>query len=490
MIVDIKIAKISNHEYFKASIFFIYSLLSGYFLINHAMWRDELQLWLVASKSENLFELVANKQYEIRPYIWFLICWILSRFTQNPEVLKIFNYAVCISLAIVLLYRCKGSLVLRIGFLFGFLTLFGYSAISEEYLLGTLIFIIAVSQIQHQSRHLSVLLVAALLANINLTFAIVSIGIALIPSYSVLMNALNKRFAFLVDLAGIVLYISFFLFSIASMWPPSDFGFRSTSPEFSFLAVKKMAGNTSGALVPFVVGNSVNGQLGNLITYTVAMFAFAAILVLLLSAFKKSAAIGVSTSICMVLLVAWTGIGYANFWWHLGVVFIAYFGFSLISISEWKESERIQKVGQLILAIVLVSQSIALFIGPNLGVVPRMPYSMARESAAYVDSICGNECTVITNDSVTGASISAYLGGKEIFRADRNDFGTFVVWDSKHTYRKSVSWSDLISSASKFSNPIFVTSNMYYPPDGVTVLANFSGAVWANENFLVSRPNL
>jgi hypothetical protein len=490
VIVDIKIAKISNHEYFKASIFFIYSLLSGYFLINHAMWRDELQLWLVASKSENLFELVANKQYEIRPYIWFLICWILSRFTQNPEVLKIFNYAVCISLAIVLLYRCKGSLVLRIGFLFGFLTLFGYSAISEEYLLGTLIFIIAVSQIQHQSRHLSVLLVAALLANINLTFAIVSIGIALIPSYSVLMNALNKRFAFLVDLAGIVLYISFFLFSIASMWPPSDFGFRSTSPEFSFLAVKKMASNTSGALVPFVVGNSVNGQLGNLITYTVAMFAFAAILVLLLSAFKKSAAIGVSTSICMVLLVAWTGIGYANFWWHLGVVFIAYFGFSLISISEWKESERIQKVGQLILAIVLVSQSIALFIGPNLGVVPRMPYSMARESAAYVDSICGNECTVITNDSVTGASISAYLGGKEIFRADRNDFGTFVVWDSKHTYRKSVSWSDLISSASKFSNPIFVTSNMYYPPDGVTVLANFSGAVWANENFLVSRPNL
>ena len=109
-----------------------------------------MQLWLVASKSENLFELVANKQYEIRPYIWFLVCWILSRFTQNPEVLKIFNYAVCSSLAIILLYRCKGSFVLRIGFLFGFLTLFGYSAISEEYLLGTLILIIAVSQIQHQ----------------------------------------------------------------------------------------------------------------------------------------------------------------------------------------------------------------------------------------------------------------------------------------------------------------------------------------------------
>jgi hypothetical protein len=191
---------------------------------------------------------------------------------------------VCISLAIVLLYRCKGSLVLRIGFLFGFLTLFGYSAISEEYLLGTLIFIIAVSQIQRQSRQLSVLLIAALLANINLLFAIVSIGIASIPSYSVLVNALNKRFVSKVDLSGIVLYIGFLLFSIASMWPPSDFGFRSTSPEFSFLAIKKMSAALSDALIPFIARNSVDGQLGNLITYTVAIFAFAAILVLLLSA--------------------------------------------------------------------------------------------------------------------------------------------------------------------------------------------------------------
>jgi hypothetical protein len=329
---------------------------------------------------------------------------------------------------------------------------------------------------------------AALLANINLLFAIVSIGIASIPSYSVLVNALNKRFVSKVDLSGIVLYIGFFFFSIASMWPPSDFGFRSTSPEFSFLAVKKMSAALSDALIPFIARNSVDGQLGNLITYTIAIFAFSAILVLLLSALKKSAAFGVSASICMVFLIAWTGVGYANYWWHFGVVFIAYFGFSLISIPEWKKSKGIQKAGYLISVIVLVSQSIALFMGPNLGVMPGKPYSMARESAAYIDSICGNECTVITNNEVTGASISAYLGGEEIFRANRNDFGTFAVWDSKPG--KSVSWSDLLSSASKFSNPIFVTSNMGDPPAEVIVLSSFTGGVWADEDFLVSKPNL
>lgn len=190
----------------------------------------------------------------------------------------------------------------------------------------------------------------------------------------------------------------------------------------------------------------------------------------------------------MVLLIAWTGIGYANYWWHFGVVFIAYFGFSLISIPEWKESKGVQKAGYLISVIVLVSQSIALFMGPNLGVMLGKPYSMARESAAFIDSICGNECTVITNNEVTGASISAYLGGEEIFRANRNDFGTFAVWDSKPG--KSVSWSDLLSSASKFSNPIFVTSNMDDPPAEVIVLSSFTGGVWADEDFLVSKPNL
>ena len=488
MILERSDTSLKKHRYVKFSILLTYSILCGFFLAKHAMWRDELQLWLVASKSENIFDLISNKEYEIRPYIWFLICWIMSRFSRNPEILKIFNFGVCISLASVLLFRCKSPLVLRTMFLFGFLALFGYSAISEEYLLGTLVFIIAVSQIQNDSRKLSILLLASLLANVNLLFAIVSIGVAVIPSFSILADLFKKRTASTNDMIGILLYPVFFVFSLASMWPPRDFAFQSTSLNFNLLAVKKMSAAVSEALFPFIARNSIHGQLGTAVTYIIAIGAFVSILVLLLCSFKKSTAIGISASACMALLIVWTGIGYGNYWWHFGVVFIAYFGFTLIAIPEWKQSHKLQKFGYTFSLIVLCSQSIALFMGPNLGIFPTRTYSMARDTASYIESICITPCTILTNDEVTGASISAYLDGAEIYRVNRKDFGTFAVWDSN--VGKLVSWSDLLSSAAKFQNPIFVTSNLTDPPDQIVILSEFSGGVWADEDFIVSKPNL
>ena len=183
MEISTQVAKQKNHQLFKWCVVTIYSLISGFFLIRHAMWRDELQLWLVASKSQNLAELISNKQLEVRPYLWFLICWVMSRFSRNPEILKTFTFGASLALAFVIIFRCKNSLLLRIGFLFGFLTLFGYTALSQEYLLGTLIYIIAMLCIQNKSRHLYILLLASILANTNLLFAIVSIGVAWVPSY-------------------------------------------------------------------------------------------------------------------------------------------------------------------------------------------------------------------------------------------------------------------------------------------------------------------
>ena len=488
MVLRSQVVQNDSRRALKVLVILLYSVLCGFFIAKHAMWRDELQLWLVASKSENLIDLISNKEYEVRPYLWFLICWIMSRFSRNPEILKIFNFGVCIALATILLFRCKNSLILRIVFLFGFLMLFGYSAISEEYLFGTLIFIFAVSQIQNDSRRFGILITASLLANVNLLFAIVSVGIAGAPSYSILVDLLTRRPVDKRDLFGVFAYPGFFIISLASMWPPNDFAYQSTSLNFNVLAVKKMFAALSEALFPFIARNSLQNLLGTAVSYTVAFFALAAIVVLLLCSFKKSTAIGISATTSLVLIVVWTGIGYATYWWHFGVIFIAYFGFTLISIPQWKYTYKLQKFGYAFSLVVLVSQSIALFMGPNLGAVPSKQYSMARDTASYIESICINPCTVLTNDEVTGASISAYLDGAEIYRVNREDFGTFAVWDSK--IGKSVSWGDLLSSAAKFPNPIFVTSNLINPPEQIVVLSEFLGGVWTDEDFTVSKPNL
>jgi hypothetical protein len=127
--------------------FAIYAMITGVLSLRHAMWRDELQLWLVGSKSNSLTELIQNKRYEIRPYIWFVICWCFSRFTSNPEILKLFNYLLSLCFAYILLFKFKQNLSIRVIFLFGFLPIFGYSVIAEQYMLGSLIFLILIRRI-------------------------------------------------------------------------------------------------------------------------------------------------------------------------------------------------------------------------------------------------------------------------------------------------------------------------------------------------------
>ena len=484
MEISTQVAKQKNHQLFKWCVVTIYSLISGFFLIRHAMWRDELQLWLVASKSQNLAELISNKQLEVRPYLWFLICWVMSRFSRNPEILKTFTFGASLALAFVIIFRCKNSLLLRIGFLFGFLTLFGYTALSQEYLLGTLIYIIAMLCIQNKSRHLYILLLASILANTNLLFAIVSIGVAWVPSYLILQDIQSKHSTRKSDAFGIPLYLGFFMFSLVSMSPPSNFNFHSTSLSIDLLAFKRMIVAASSALFPFVKPNRFSEYFWSPFTSLIMILTITAILVLIICSFKRSTAVGLSSAICMTGLILWFGIGYALYWWHFGVLFIAYFGFAVIVIPGWNQTRRIQKLGYALTVIILVSQSIALFVGPRLGIFPYRQYSMARDTASYVKKICENKCTVITNSEVTGASISAYLES-DTYRPHRDAFGSFAIWNEKMDQR--VSWNDLIASAKKFDNPIFVTSGLENPPHDIEILSEFMGGVWESENFIVSR---
>ena len=479
-----QVAKPKDHQLFKWCAFTIYLLISGFFLSRHAMWRDELQLWLVASKSENLTELISNKQLEVRPYLWFLICWVMSRFSRNPEILKTVTFGVSVALAFVLIFRYKNSLLLRIGFLFGFLTLFGYSALSQEYHLGTLIYFIAMLCIHNRSRYLYIFLLAAILANTNLLFAIVSIGVAGVPLYSIFNDLRSKSSIRTSDAFGIPLYLGFFMFSLVSMSPPSNFGYQSTSLSMDLLAFKRMIVGASSALFPFMKPNRFSEYFWSPFTFVIMVLTITAILVLIICSFKKSTAVGLSSAICMTGLILWFGIGFAGYWWHFGVFFIAYFGFAVIAIPAWNQTRRTQKLGYVLTLVILVSQSSALFVGPSLGLFPYRQYSMSRDTALYVQKIC-EKCTVITDSEVTGTSISAYLES-DTYRPSRAAFGSFTIWDKN--VDRSVSWDDLIASAEMFDNPIFVTSDLHDPPNNIAILSEFMGGVWEDENFIVSKP--
>ena len=488
MILKSQLSRVRGTSRFMVLLALLYLLTSGYFLLKHVMWRDELQLWLVASKSNSFADLYQNKQYEIRPFLWFLICWVLSRFSKNPEILKIFNFAVAIALTWTLLFSSRKHRLIKAGFLFGFLPLFGYGAISQEYFLGTLVFLLAITFIENKRRDILIFVFAGILANINVLFAIASIGIAGIPAFSVLNFVKQNKTVRHSGAYGLFVYVGLLVLSLLSMRPPEDFAFKSTSLNTDPKSIKLMVSAVSDAFFPFIPRNTIDGNLGVLFAYSIGAVALGALCLLIWCSFNKSLAVGISILTAMSLLLIWSGIGYASYWWHFGVLLVAYFGFSIMSMPEWAQANRLQRFNLVVLVIILLSQSLALFHGPRLGAISSQPYSMAKDTSSFLIENCKDDCTLLTNNEVSGTSISAYLGGLDIFQVNRGEFGSFTIWNSK--FARDVTWNDLLLASNQFNNPIFVTTGMKNPPAQITIIKQFTGAVWEDEDFTISKPNL
>src|SRR5262245_23080088 len=70
-----------------------YFLVALVGMLNHEMWRDEFQAWLVARDSHSLSELVANNKYEGHPLLWYIVLYGLTAITTNPLALQWLNLA-------------------------------------------------------------------------------------------------------------------------------------------------------------------------------------------------------------------------------------------------------------------------------------------------------------------------------------------------------------------------------------------------------------
>ena len=67
---------------------------------------------------------------------------------------------------------------------------------------------------------------------------------------------------------------------------------------------------------------------------------------------------------------------------------------------------------------------------------------------------------------------------------DTGKFGSFAEWRS---VIEDPTWTQLIETAKKFEKSVFVTSVLTEPPAEIITLKAFSGAVWTDESFTISK---
>ncbi len=124
----------------------IYAILLGAVSWKHTFWRDEAQAWLIARDSNSLASVVHHVRYEGHPPLWHFVLYFFSRFTWNPEWMKLPNYLFSVVTAGLILSAARLPVWVRIGFVFSYFMLFEYAVVDRNYMIGVMFLVAALTQ--------------------------------------------------------------------------------------------------------------------------------------------------------------------------------------------------------------------------------------------------------------------------------------------------------------------------------------------------------
>jgi hypothetical protein len=129
--------------------------------LRHEMWRDELEIWLIARDSPDPASLLRNMGTEGHPALWYVLTWLVSRLTRAPVAIQALNVAIATAAAWLVARHAPAPRWVRALVVLGYFPLYEFTVIARSYAL-------------------ELLLLAAFLARLSRRRAIDAVGVALL----------------------------------------------------------------------------------------------------------------------------------------------------------------------------------------------------------------------------------------------------------------------------------------------------------------------
>jgi hypothetical protein len=209
-------------------LFVLLAVYNAIRLFRHAMWRDELQAFMVAAASNTPLDLFAKLKYEGHPGLWHLLLWVVTRFTADPVAMQVLHLVIALGVWVLVWrlspFRPVGKLLL----LLSYYLFWEYFVVSRGYALGVLLgFGFAALQARRPEQRFWPWVLLGLLANTTVFGTIWSFGLGL-------FYALRNRQEWRLMLPGVALYAALAALAVVTMVPAPDFTFGGrASAEFS-----------------------------------------------------------------------------------------------------------------------------------------------------------------------------------------------------------------------------------------------------------------
>lgn len=218
--MDISLKKYYNEKPVLWLAFLLYLFLSGYAIIYHEMWGDEIHSWNIAKGSEHYSDLIHNTRFEGHPPVWYTILWFISKCSHNLQYVQLVHWLIASTTVALLLFFSRIPTLSRTMIPFGYFFLYEYAVLSRNYAIGILLACCICMLLRRKARYQFPLyyLLLLLMSNTHL-LALVLAGCMHIY-FLVFQYEQNKgkRRILVHVLAGILVFLPALYF----IFPPSD----------------------------------------------------------------------------------------------------------------------------------------------------------------------------------------------------------------------------------------------------------------------------
>ncbi|AFZ24351.1 hypothetical protein Cylst_2112 [Cylindrospermum stagnale PCC 7417] len=424
-------------------IIIIFSVLGLIGILNHSMWRDELNPWLIVRDSESFADLLANINYEGHPVLWYFCLALLKRIADTPVVMQLFHLGIATGSVTIFWLYSPFNYRQKLLFSFGFFPFSEYLLISRNYAFSML-FIFAFCAVfsTRKRTYLYLGIFLGLLANSNAYGLFVSVSLLLTLLVEFCFD-IEQRNQYLIKSKNSDLFLSiliilfFYLLAIYIITPPADSYLHGGLSNGWFLRLDirhlfKCIGRLFGGY--FLIIPTSKRWLDLIICAIIALFIVGLTLIKLIK--KPVPLFFYIITNCVILAFSYFRfIGDSRHFGHFYLVLLAalwlgsYYQESRLLINKLSGSEQVFNFGNkwhnialMLILYVHLCGGIYYFCKDLI-----IPFSSSRETVNYIQtSRLDNEFIVASRDA-NMAAISGYMNRK-FYYPERQEIGSFTIF--------------------------------------------------------------
>ncbi len=493
-----------------AALFAAFVVLAGLNAVRvfrHAMWRDELQAFMLAANSPTLVDLFQNLKYEGHPGLWHALLWVVTRFTAEPAAMQAVHLTIALGIWLLIFRASPFTTGEKFLLVLSYFMFWEYFVVSRSYALMVLLgFAFVALRASRPGQFFLPWLLLGLLANTIVFGTIWSMVLAVMFVW----RAPWRTRSFLL---GTTVYGVLLGFAVLTMMPAPDMAIFQPRPRLNWQGTGVLLGYPLDSLIPLFPlwisetmtwlgepnparGFDPRGAILGLLLIDVdhplrvALLAVSPIALCWFVTRNAARTVEFSVAYLGVLLFAqlWHFAGSAR---HHGVVFVMLVG------AVWATRAALPRTTNIAwrwFPILLVGAA-----GGMTTLSSELhPFSEGRNVATWLQRNRMAAAPIIGSRDSTISPISGYLG-RPIYYLECECLGTFIVWNNKReqtldiheiarrTARalKASGWIDalLILNGDRTQQLEAVA-----PDFSFEILERFSGAVAvSDENYVVYR---